>query len=72
MRKNPYTNLSVINFDQRSEAILKKAMVYGVDIFENKILAKKLLNSPQKNHPKNIYNLFIWILEQEKKTQMSS
>ncbi len=74
MIKNPYASVSQNVFlDKRAENIIKKARSFGIDIYENKHLAHKLLDEKQiefKNR-EEIFDFFIWILNQEKKTQMS-
>ncbi len=74
MIKNPYAKLNQgLNLDSRSEIVLKKARAFGVDVFENPILAKELLSLDVKfENQDNIYDFFIWILQQEKQVQMSS
>lgn len=60
--------------DSRSETIIKKAKRYGVVVYDNPTLGKSLLNAniPQKEFKhSNMIEFFTWVLESEKKTQMS-
>ncbi len=73
MRKNPYLKAQIApNLDARTEAIIKKAKRFGVELYENPILAKKLLELSDEELDDEAIKLFLWILEQEKTVQMSS
>lgn len=70
-----YKTQSINNqLSNQENVIIKKAKKYGISVFENEQIAKKLLskNIPDEPLNKEALELFAWCLESEKTTQMSS